>query len=181
MFALKPLDISEDKKTLRAEFYWLPSSNRPGPRDMATPPNILNAASTGDNVLLFNNTTKTVISSGHIIEFHTDDPVAKPLPSFELLRMQWILHRVAALAGAAMDEDDEDDDDDDDILGVGTYVGDDDDGDDGDDSYRWSSLGQSRLPPLKSAQQVRRRTWVSEGSGSSEEQERAMVIRGPGF
>lgn len=66
MFALKPLDVSEDKKTLRAEFYWLPS-NRPCRRNMVERPTIPNASSTGDNVLLFNNTSKTVISSGHII------------------------------------------------------------------------------------------------------------------
>jgi len=33
----------------------------------------------------------------------TDDPVNKPLPSFKLLHMQWILQRITAMSGAAID------------------------------------------------------------------------------
>lgn len=31
----------------------------------------------------------------------TDDPEARPLPSFELLRLQWFLQRVTGMADAA--------------------------------------------------------------------------------
>lgn len=105
MFALKPIDVSDDGKTLRCRLFWLPS-NKAGPRTITTPPTISNnAESTGDNIKLFNNTTRRMIYSGCPIEFYTDDPQVMPLPSFEFLKMQWILNRVAALSGAP-DEDD---------------------------------------------------------------------------
>ncbi|PYI34920.1 hypothetical protein BP00DRAFT_422854 [Aspergillus indologenus CBS 114.80] len=53
----------------------------------------------------------TQICSGHkIIIMTTDDPQDKPLPSMELLQMQWTLNRLAALSGAAAVDDEELDD-----------------------------------------------------------------------
>ncbi|GMG10541.1 unnamed protein product [Aspergillus oryzae] len=56
---------------------------------------------------LFNIATDTKLCSGDIITFETNDPVGHPLPSMELLNMQWVLHRVLALSGVA-DATDED-------------------------------------------------------------------------
>ena len=39
------------------------------------------------------------------ISLETDDPVTRPLPDFRLLEMQWFLHRVAAMSGAAEPQD----------------------------------------------------------------------------
>jgi hypothetical protein len=39
--------------------------------------------------------------SGQRIKIHTDDPDKKPLPSFELLELQWFLQRIQGMAGAA--------------------------------------------------------------------------------
>src|SRR5262249_49174956 len=44
----------------------------------------------------------------------TVDPMLRPLPNFVLLEMQWILHRVAAMSGAAEPQDEYGDSDDDD-------------------------------------------------------------------
>lgn len=41
------------------------------------------------------------ICSGDTIVFQTDDPEQRPLPSVALLEMQWTLHRVLAMSGAA--------------------------------------------------------------------------------
>ena len=40
------------------------------------------------------------IQSGDYFELQTNDPVGKPLPSFELLELQWFLHRIQGMAGA---------------------------------------------------------------------------------
>lgn len=57
----------------------------------------------------------TRLVSGDIITMGTDDPVERLLPDFDLLEMQWALHRVAALAATEeADDDDSDDSDSDD-------------------------------------------------------------------
>jgi hypothetical protein len=54
-----------------------------------------------DNVKLFNHLTDQKLCSGDIITLQTDDPENKPLPSRDLLEMQWLLHRLTALSGGA--------------------------------------------------------------------------------
>jgi hypothetical protein len=53
------------------------------------------------------------IESGDIFTLTTDNPRKRPLPSLELLEMQWILQRITAMSGAAgtpeLDWDDDDD------------------------------------------------------------------------
>lgn len=48
------------------------------------------------------------ICSGDTFTFTTEDPETLPLPSMELLDMQWILLRLVAMCGAAewLDDDD---------------------------------------------------------------------------
>ncbi|KAF9886522.1 hypothetical protein FE257_011429 [Aspergillus nanangensis] len=67
--------------------------------------------STGRNVKLWDCQNDNPIYSGHVIEMTTQDPESFPLPSFDLLHMQWVMNRVAAISGAAdiSDEDDSDD------------------------------------------------------------------------
>jgi hypothetical protein len=55
---------------------------------------------------LFNHETISQICSGDEVSLETDDTVLRPLPDFRLLEMQWILHRVTALSGAAEPQDD---------------------------------------------------------------------------
>lgn len=49
------------------------------------------------NTKLFDCDTERIIKSGEKITLQTDDP----LPSMELLEMQWILNRVKTISGAA--------------------------------------------------------------------------------
>ncbi|KAK2801571.1 hypothetical protein FQN51_005278 [Onygenales sp. PD_10] len=102
LFALKPLDIAEDQKTMRVQFFWLRQYPRRPHQPMATRPE-LPASLDEDmkNLKLFDCETEEKIHSGTILTMDTDYPVTKPLPSTALLEMQWILHRLTALSGAA--------------------------------------------------------------------------------
>lgn len=69
------------------------------------------------NLSLLDCDSCNILQSGDLITVTTDDPESLPLPSFEILHLQWILHRVRALAAAAGFDDELDDDDDDYGLG----------------------------------------------------------------
>jgi hypothetical protein len=68
------------------------------------------------------------IQSGDIFELKTDDAITRPLPSFQLLEMQWFLTRVVGMVSAAFPYElhwgDEDSDGEISNLGLG-YVNDD--------------------------------------------------------
>jgi hypothetical protein len=116
-FALKPIRISDDKKRLDTQFFWL-SSNPHVPEVNTIQVPLLSAPDQGPNLAkLFNHETDMKIHSGYEISFKTDDPVSRPLPDFRLLEMQWFLHRVTAMSGAAEPQDDlHDEDSDEDIT-----------------------------------------------------------------
>lgn len=105
VFALKPLSLSEDKRQLQVQLYWLPMNKYRRTMSVTAAPEPFprNLSSTNDTykTWLWNMATHTRVCSGDILTFKTDDPVGHPLPSMELLNMQWILHRVLALSGAA--------------------------------------------------------------------------------
>lgn len=65
------------------------------------------------NLRLLDCDSCNVLQSGDLITVTTDDPESLPLPSFEILHLQWILHRVRALAAAAGFDDEFGEDDDD--------------------------------------------------------------------
>ncbi|XRM39714.1 hypothetical protein ABZX51_003059 [Aspergillus tubingensis] len=124
-FALNPLSISEDKKVLKVKFFWMPInkfSESMSSRDIPSPfpdGRVSSIMVEGQlNAKLFNIQTEKALRSGDILTFTTDDPVDHPLPSFELLTMQWALHRVLALSGAADVTDEEFDPRDPDALQV---------------------------------------------------------------
>ena len=105
-FALKPISISDDKKRLDIQFFWLSSNPHVSGTDILQAPS-LSALHAGSNLAkLYNHETDTIIKSGDEISLKTDDPVLRPLPDFWLLEMQWFLHRVTAMSGAAEPEDD---------------------------------------------------------------------------
>ncbi|PWY85124.1 hypothetical protein BO83DRAFT_394569 [Aspergillus eucalypticola CBS 122712] len=103
-FALNPLSISEDKKVLKV-------SDSMSSRDIPSPfPDgcVSSIKVEGKpNTKLFDIHTEKALRSGDTLTFKTDDPVGHPLPSMELLNMQWALHRVLALSGAADATDEE--------------------------------------------------------------------------
>ncbi|RHZ44537.1 blue light-inducible protein Bli-3 [Aspergillus thermomutatus] len=117
-FALKPVSMSEDQKSLELEFYWL----RPVPRSstmlLSNKPSLEGSLDcSAEASYLFDVETNSRIRSGHKLRLETDDPVNRPLPSVKLLKLQWALQRLASLSGAAeaidvlLDSDDEENDD----------------------------------------------------------------------
>ncbi|KAJ8103630.1 hypothetical protein POJ06DRAFT_293493 [Lipomyces tetrasporus] len=90
-FALKPISVSNDNMTLKH------LDQNDGAFDSA-------------RALLYYADKR--ITSGQFFELRTNDTTAKTLPSFQLLKMQWFLQRVAGMAGAAGDIDWEDLDED---------------------------------------------------------------------
>jgi HNH endonuclease len=116
-FVLKPIRISDDKKRRDVQFFWLLSNPHVLGVNILQAPS-LSAPDHGPNLArLFNHETISQICSGDEISLKTDDPVLRPLPDFRLLEMQWVLHRVTALSGAAEPQDDfHDKDRDDEIM-----------------------------------------------------------------
>ncbi|KNG84143.1 hypothetical protein ANOM_008303 [Aspergillus nomiae NRRL 13137] len=112
-FTLQPLEVSDDRKILTVRFFWIPISKYMKTMDLKTMPSIpLNLGYTGKRIKLFNCESGKQIYSGDIITITTTDPDEYPLPSFELLEMQWLLTRALALSGTAdFDPEDWDDSD----------------------------------------------------------------------
>lgn len=116
LFALKPLSLSKDTKTLEVQFFWLAQRGKTRSVDILSRPNFpSNLDSPGNNIKLYNCPTDRKLCSGDVITLVTDDTDKQPLPSMAILQMQWYLQRVAALAGAA-DADSDDEDEDDEVL-----------------------------------------------------------------
>ncbi|PGH07765.1 hypothetical protein AJ79_06153 [Helicocarpus griseus UAMH5409] len=102
LFALKPLKVSSDKKSLTVQLFWLHPHSRMKLMPLEMRPFLPSQLEGSvNNVKLFNCVTHEIIQSGHRITICTDDPDKRPLPSYDLLEMQWYLHRVSALAGAS--------------------------------------------------------------------------------
>jgi hypothetical protein len=116
-FALRPIALSDDKKRLDVQFFWLAKANRTSEVTILQRPSLPVHLDQGPNrTILANVETRKFLSSGDVISLETDDPTAHPLPDFRLLDMQWILHRVTAMSAAAELQDDFGDDSDDDLT-----------------------------------------------------------------
>jgi hypothetical protein len=102
LFALKPLSVTADGKSMDVQLFWLRAYKRLQTIPLMTRPELPDGlkGSVG-NVKLFNHLTDQKLCSGDIITLQTDDPENKPLPSKDLLEMQWLLHRLTALSGGA--------------------------------------------------------------------------------
>ena len=101
-FALKPLELSADKRRLKLEFVWFPLHKNSSSVDIFECPSIPHGLSHGPNKIeLWNVETRQILRSGDEIWLETDDPLLKPLPDWRILDMQWVFQRVAALSGAA--------------------------------------------------------------------------------
>jgi hypothetical protein len=132
LFALKPLELSDDRKKLTVQFFWQPQySHQLGDQiDLLKEPTSSKGLSEVEKLELLpikrEREGKTYhlasfpvgepprrIHSGDTFSLTTDDPENKPLPSWQILEMQWVLQRLAAMSGAAgtpnIDLDDDDD------------------------------------------------------------------------
>ncbi|GKZ72486.1 hypothetical protein AnigIFM60653_003786 [Aspergillus niger] len=114
-FALKPLDISDDREKLKVEFFWLSVPSAYLERvELRTPPSTFCLNDHGPhNTRLWNCETLAPIRSGDVLTFTTRDPDQLPLPSVDILWMQWTLTRALALSGAGEAREDFHSDDDD--------------------------------------------------------------------
>jgi HNH endonuclease len=100
LFALKPISESEDKKTLILQFFWQENQKAPLPKmSLTTTPISTQGLQQTAGVWLFDKNGNK-IQTGDYFKLHTDDPVQKPLPNFEILELQWFLHRIQGMAGA---------------------------------------------------------------------------------
>jgi HNH endonuclease len=106
LFALKPLELSPDKKELNAQFFWQPRYDHrigDGIDLLKEPLSSEGLKGVGDEYFLvydYHGEPKYIVS-GEIFTFKTEDPEEQPLPSWELLDLQWKLQRVVAMSGAA--------------------------------------------------------------------------------
>ena len=107
LFALKPLKLSCDLKKLTVQFFWqVPGNfNAESKVDLLTEPTPsegLDLVANGHFLNRLENDGSTPrIRSGDTFTFTTEDPKTLPLPSVELLEMQWILQRLVGMCGAA--------------------------------------------------------------------------------
>jgi hypothetical protein len=117
-FALKPLELSPDRKKLTVQFFWQVSGGYKikSRIDLLTKPASSEGLDfVGDEYWLTrreNDGSTPRIHSGETFTFTTQDPQNLPLPSLELLEMQWVLQRLVGMCGAAewpsLDLDDDD-------------------------------------------------------------------------
>jgi hypothetical protein len=110
LFALKPLKLSRDQKKLTVQFFWQVPGNHDidGQIDLLTEPTssegleiVVNKSGKHWLTRFENDGSTPRIHSGETFTFTTKDPKKLPLPSIELLEMQWILQRLVAMSGAA--------------------------------------------------------------------------------
>jgi hypothetical protein len=118
LFALKPLKLSRNRKELTIQFFWQVSGGYKikSRIDLLTEPASSEGLDfIGDGYFLHrieNDSSTPRIQSGETFTFTTRDPQNLPLPSLELLEMQWVLQRLVGMCGAAewpsLDLDDDD-------------------------------------------------------------------------
>ncbi|OQE12269.1 hypothetical protein PENVUL_c001G03988 [Penicillium vulpinum] len=119
LFALRPAWINEEETEIEIEFYWQPKLDHKV-YDVVEltkqPPSSKNVNSVDKLVVVpgvRGEPTYRPIVSGYRFKMTTDDPIERPLPSFDLLDMQWHFNRMLALSGASsFFEDDYEDEDD---------------------------------------------------------------------
>jgi hypothetical protein len=105
-FALKPISESDDKMTLEVQFFWQEKQkDTQQTMSLLTTPSSTkgldqNIGAFGGPAWLSRKDQKD-IRSGDYFKLQIDDPETKPLPSFQLLELQWFLQRLQGMAGAA--------------------------------------------------------------------------------
>ena len=105
LFALKPIRISHDQRELEVQFFWQHRYRHRGRNiDITTTPRSSEGLQTWggpEDHLYHQGNPPRKIRSGDRFTFRTDNPVERPLPNWDLLQMQWVLHRVVCLGGVA--------------------------------------------------------------------------------
>ncbi|KAL4870669.1 hypothetical protein BDV12DRAFT_195148 [Aspergillus spectabilis] len=116
-FALQPIKTFLDLTEMELEFWWLPAGTI-GEKGVVDKPSIdKDMKSFTLGCKLFDCVSDPIIRSGQVIAIRTTVPVTRPLPSFDILEMQWQGIRVVALSGLINEPDDieEEEESDDDL------------------------------------------------------------------
>ncbi|MCJ1344561.1 hypothetical protein MMC31_002764 [Peltigera leucophlebia] len=101
-FTLEPLGAEANLYQLRAAFRWTPPrSEDPKELGIATDPGTIELIPLDEGELIFDHHTRSELTDGHIVTITTHDPVIAPLPSRDLLMLQYFLIRVLRMAGRA--------------------------------------------------------------------------------
>ncbi|KAJ8062621.1 hypothetical protein OCU04_009144 [Sclerotinia nivalis] len=111
-FALKPISESNDKTTLKVQFFWQKKqTDLQQTMSLLTTP--FSTEGLDENIgayhrvdavgttRLYRDRDGEKLRSGDYFTFQTEDPETKPLPSFALLELQWFLQRILGMVGAA--------------------------------------------------------------------------------
>jgi hypothetical protein len=119
LFALRPLDYNADMTEPEVEWYWQPHKDH-NPGDLVPLTKIPLSSRDFDSVVVDGVTYEHIfrggrsLKSGQKFVLRTEDPERLPLPSKELLDLQWNLNRIVAMAAAGelyQEEEFTDDDD----------------------------------------------------------------------
>lgn len=108
-FALKP--ISHDTTSLKLQFFWQ-KKQQEAPRAMNLTTTPFSTEGLTQNADVLDHAARLYkeggegeaalpLRSGDSFTLRIDDPERKPLPSFQLLELQWFLQRVMGMAGTA--------------------------------------------------------------------------------
>jgi hypothetical protein len=89
--------------TLKVQFFWQKEQDTHTTMSLLTAPFPTEGLEQHQDSGLFAWRTKRVLKSGDYFDLQTTDPTTKPLPSFQLLEMQWFLQRVLGMTGGAGD------------------------------------------------------------------------------
>lgn len=110
-FALEPVEEDQDPEShaLTVRFHWLPHMARLHDLKVNTRPSFPRGIGCGRRIRLWSVESGEEILSDTLIRITAHDGI--PLPDPALLQLQWILHRIIALAGAAEAVDEPYDDD----------------------------------------------------------------------
>ncbi|KAJ6178655.1 hypothetical protein N7519_009116 [Penicillium mononematosum] len=101
-FALQPLHLRDDGKELITRFYWLPKITPHRVQVQDKPSISLHPHEKFLNLWVEGaDGSAQKMNSGDLVVFQTKDPENMPLPSWDLLKMQWVLNRIGAISGAA--------------------------------------------------------------------------------
>ncbi|KKZ60613.1 hypothetical protein EMCG_04714 [[Emmonsia] crescens] len=102
LFGLQPIEASLDGKSLKLKFYWIAqqettSNTMVNLMDIPTFPNDVEL----EDIKICNAKDGHIIKSGEVIKLTKSDPEQHPLPTWDMLELQWIMQRLTALKGPA--------------------------------------------------------------------------------
>ncbi|KAB8236920.1 uncharacterized protein BDW43DRAFT_307934 [Aspergillus alliaceus] len=120
-FALRPMNLSDDKKAMDLEFHWMPRYDHTYDATISIVEQPLSTRNIDrvDECFIFRESGERVVS-GSIFRLNTSAPIRLPLPSFDLLEMAWHVARIVSMSASGLlnDQDFHFEGDDDDIRPV---------------------------------------------------------------